>query len=82
VIRSVAGRVRQPFTVCFHAGPASGTTGPRPDQVETSAAEWIDPARLDTLAVHPAMRIWIVDAVDRWPGRVARGRVEAEDLPT
>ncbi len=69
VIRSAAGRVRRPFTVCFHAAPAPGTAPPRPDQVETSAAVWIDPARLDTLPVHPAMRLWIVNALDSGPGR-------------
>jgi 8-oxo-dGTP diphosphatase len=79
VIRSVAGRVRQPFTVCFHATPASGTTDPQPDQVETSDAAWIDPARLDTLPVHSAMRLWIDDALARWPGRIS---VKTEGLST
>jgi 8-oxo-dGTP pyrophosphatase MutT (NUDIX family) len=65
VIRSVAGRVRQPFTVCFHATPTSGTEPPRPDHVETSDAAWVDPAQLDAIAVHPAMRQWIDDALDR-----------------
>lgn len=73
VIRSPAGRVRQPFTVCFHAEPTSGATPPRPDQVETSDAAWIDPGRLDTLPVHPAMRAWIGDALDSRPGRIAVG---------
>jgi 8-oxo-dGTP pyrophosphatase MutT (NUDIX family) len=71
VIRSVAGRVRQPFTVCFHAAPVPGNASPRPDQVETSDAAWMDPARLDTLPVHPAMRLWIGDALDRGPGKSA-----------
>jgi 8-oxo-dGTP pyrophosphatase MutT (NUDIX family) len=65
VIRSVAGRVRQPFTVCFHARPVSGTAAPRPDHVETTEAAWIDPAQLDTLPVHPAMRQWIDDALNQ-----------------
>jgi 8-oxo-dGTP pyrophosphatase MutT (NUDIX family) len=78
VIRSVAGRVRQPFTVCFHAVPGSGAMSPRPDQVETSDAAWIDPARLDALPVHPAMRLWIGDALDRRRGHIAVGDVRTE----
>jgi 8-oxo-dGTP diphosphatase len=65
VIRSVDGRVRQPFTVCFHATPVAGTAAPRPDHVETTDAAWIDPVQLDTLPVHPAMRQWIDDALDQ-----------------
>jgi 8-oxo-dGTP diphosphatase len=63
VIRSVAGRVRQPFTVCFHAVLDAGTAVPRPDHVETSDVAWVDPTRLDTLQVHPAMHRWIDDAL-------------------
>jgi 8-oxo-dGTP pyrophosphatase MutT (NUDIX family) len=78
VIRSVAGRVRQPFTVCYHAEPSSGAAPPRPDQVETSDAAWVDPARLEALPVHPAMRLWIGDALDRWPGRLAVDDITVE----
>jgi 8-oxo-dGTP diphosphatase len=71
-IRSVDGRVRQPFTVCFHAAPAAEGRAPRPDHSETSEAAWIDPVQLGTLPVHPAMRRWIAGALDR------RGRTWAE----
>ncbi len=63
VIRSAGGRVRQPFTVCFHATPDAATATPRPDHVETCDAAWFDPAQVNTLPVHPAMRQWIDDAL-------------------
>jgi 3',5'-cyclic AMP phosphodiesterase CpdA len=58
-------RLRQPFTVCFHASPTPGTPQPRPDHSETSDAAWTDPTQLDALPVHPAMRRWIDDALTR-----------------
>jgi hypothetical protein len=59
----VAGRVRQPFTVCFHATPDATAAAPRPDQVETGDAAWFDPAQFNSLPVHPAMRHWLNDAL-------------------
>jgi hypothetical protein len=47
--------------VCFHALPVDGQ--PDPDHEETCEAAWIDPTRLDTMPIHPSMRIRIVQAL-------------------
>jgi hypothetical protein len=49
------GQVRQPFVVCFHARPLSGS--PDGDQVETSDARWFPTADIPALPIRPAMRI-------------------------
>jgi len=59
------GLVRQPFAVCFHARPLSGS--PAGDQVETSDARWFTPADIGALPVSPAMRLRIGHALA--PGR-------------
>lgn len=63
VIRSAAGEVRQPFVVTYHAIPAPDSPAPRPDLAETGEVAWIDPAGLDAVPTHPAMRRWIDDAL-------------------
>jgi 8-oxo-dGTP pyrophosphatase MutT (NUDIX family) len=55
------GEARQQFAVCFHALPVDGQ--PHPDHHETCEAAWIDPARLDTLPIHPSMRLRIDQAL-------------------
>ena len=60
-----AGLVRQPFAVCFHARPLSGSPGG--DQVETSDARWFAIGDIPTLPIRPAMRMRIAHALT--PGR-------------
>ncbi len=59
------GQVRQPFAVCFHARPLSGTPGG--DQVETSDARWFTAGDVPALPIRPAMRMRIDHALR--PGR-------------
>jgi len=59
------GLVRQPFAVCFHARPLSGTPGG--DQVETSDARWFTAGDIGALPIRPAMRLRIGHALT--PGR-------------
>lgn len=56
VIAYSDGEVRQEFSICFRARPVGGT--PRPSS-ESSEVHWIDPANLDRLNIHPAMRLRI-----------------------
>jgi 8-oxo-dGTP diphosphatase len=59
------GLVRQPFAVCFHARPLSGS--PAGDQVETSDARWFTTGDIPALPIRPAMRLRIGHALT--PGR-------------
>lgn len=53
--------IYQQFAVCFHAfTPVSDA---RPDRHETSAAAWFDPEQTRQLAMHPAMRQRLADAL-------------------
>ena len=56
-----AGLVRQPFAVCFHARPLSGSPGG--DQVETSDARWFTTGDIGALPIGPAMRLRIGHAL-------------------
>ena len=60
------GSVHQQLALCFHAVPADpdGAT-PRPDGSETDAASWCDPTALAGMAMHPAMRLRLNNAVTR-----------------
>ena len=60
-----SGLVRQPFAVCFHARPLSGS--PCGDQVETSDARWFTIGDIPALPIRPAMRMRIAHALT--PGR-------------
>ena len=60
-----AGLVRQPFAVCFHARPLSGT--PAGDQIETSDARWFTAGDIPALPIRPAIRLRIGHALT--PGR-------------
>jgi hypothetical protein len=46
------GQVRQPFAVCFHARPLSGS--PDGDHVETSDARWFTTGDIPALPIRPA----------------------------
>jgi 8-oxo-dGTP pyrophosphatase MutT (NUDIX family) len=59
------GLVRQPFAVCFHARPVSGSPGG--DQVETCDARWFTISDIPALPIRPAMRTRIDHALS--PGR-------------
>ncbi len=60
-----AGLVRQPFAVCFHARPLSGSPGG--DQEETSDARWFTTGDIPALPIRPAIRLRIDHALT--PGR-------------
>ena len=53
--------VRQPFAICFHARPLSGSPGG--DQVETSDARWFTIGDIPALPIRPAMRLRIDHAL-------------------
>ena len=58
------GSIHQQLALCFHAVPAADDgDAPRPDGIETDAASWCDPAALADLAMHPAMRLRLDNAV-------------------
>ena len=65
IAEPLTGAVRQPFAVCFHARPRSGT--PRGDQDETSDARWVAIDSVPALAIQPVMRLRISHALT--PGR-------------
>ena len=59
------GTVHQQLALCFHAVPSipEYPQQPRPDGIETQEAAWCAPAALVNLAMHPAMRMRVHDAV-------------------
>ena len=59
------GTVHQQLALCFHAvpSPSEHPQQPRPDGIETQEAAWRAPAALANLAMHPAMRMRVHDAV-------------------
>jgi 8-oxo-dGTP pyrophosphatase MutT (NUDIX family) len=57
------GTVHQQLALCFHAVPSLDPQQPRPDGIETQDAAWCTPAELANLAMHPAMRMRVHDAV-------------------
>jgi 8-oxo-dGTP pyrophosphatase MutT (NUDIX family) len=58
------GEVRQEFSICFHARPVSGE--PRSSS-ETSQTRWVSPDSLQSLKVHPSMRLRIDRALKHEP---------------
>jgi 8-oxo-dGTP pyrophosphatase MutT (NUDIX family) len=54
------GEVRQQFSVCFTARP---TGGELKTSHESRSVRWVDPAYLDTLEIHPSMRLRIGHAL-------------------
>ncbi|MBV8538992.1 MAG: NUDIX domain-containing protein [Pseudonocardiales bacterium] len=55
------GGIYQQFAVCFHAFTPHSDI--RPDRDETSAAAWFDAEQAERLAMHPAMRQRLTDAL-------------------
>ncbi|MHA6796769.1 NUDIX hydrolase [Pseudonocardia bannensis] len=58
------GEVRQQFSLCFRAVVADSPEAPRPDGTETKAASWVEPQEIDSLNIHPSMRLRIDHALD------------------
>jgi 8-oxo-dGTP pyrophosphatase MutT (NUDIX family) len=58
------GEVRQQFSICFKAELSGDATTPRPDGTETSEAVWVEPDLIDSLQIHPSMRLRITHALD------------------
>jgi ADP-ribose pyrophosphatase YjhB (NUDIX family) len=56
VVEYSDGEVRQQFSICFRARPVGGE--PRPSD-ESSEVEWVRQEALDTLSIHPSMRLRI-----------------------
>ena len=58
------GTVHQQLALCFHAVPSTSEyPQPRPDGIETQEAAWCAPDALVNLAMHPAMRMRVHDAI-------------------
>jgi ADP-ribose pyrophosphatase YjhB (NUDIX family) len=58
------GEVRQQFSICFAATPLAGTPT---TSAETSEVRYIAPADLDTLDIHPSIRLRIDHFLERRP---------------
>ena len=54
------GEVRQQFSLCFTARLVGGEAR---TSSESKAVEWVDPARLDALPMHPSMRERLANAL-------------------
>ncbi len=50
------GEVRQQFSICFRARPLGGSPT---TSSESSEVRWVDPDKLDSLDIHPSMRLRI-----------------------
>ncbi|MFF7634249.1 NUDIX hydrolase [Kitasatospora sp. NPDC008050] len=50
------GEVRQQFSICFRARPVGGALR---TSEESKEVRWVDSADLDTLTIHPSMRLRI-----------------------
>ncbi|MHA6623899.1 NUDIX hydrolase [Pseudonocardia sichuanensis] len=58
------GEVRQQFSLCFRADLVGDSTTPQADETETRAATWVEPDVIDSLNIHPSMRLRIAHALD------------------
>ena len=56
VVEYSDGEVRQQFSLCFRARPTGGTPAVSEESTEV---RWVNPAELDSLAIHPSMRLRI-----------------------
>lgn len=56
VIAFADGEVRQQFSLCFRAQPSSGDLR---TSSESNEVLWVEPAHLDDLNIHPAIRLRI-----------------------
>jgi 8-oxo-dGTP pyrophosphatase MutT (NUDIX family) len=57
------GEVRQQFSLCYEGRWLGGE--PHEDGTETKAVRWVQPSELDTLNIHPSMRLRIDHAIDQ-----------------
>ncbi|WP_405743211.1 NUDIX domain-containing protein [Streptomyces sp. NBC_01525] len=55
------GEVRQQFSICFHAHPTGGSLR---TSEESKEVRWVSPADLDSLTIHPSMRLRISHGLD------------------
>lgn len=55
------GEVRQQFSICFRATPISGELR---TSSESKEVRWVSPADLDSLDIHPSMRLRIEHGLD------------------
>jgi 8-oxo-dGTP pyrophosphatase MutT (NUDIX family) len=55
------GEVRQEFSLCFHARPVSGMLS---SDSEIRQVRWIMPDRLESLSIHPSMRLRIIHGLE------------------
>ncbi|MEU5469497.1 NUDIX hydrolase [Streptomyces lydicus] len=55
------GEVRQQFSICFHARPVAGTLR---TSSESKEVRWVSPTDLDSLDIHPSMRLRIMHGLD------------------
>lgn len=55
------GEVRQQFSICFHARPVGGSLR---TSSESKEVRWVSPTDLDTLDIHPSMRLRIDHGLD------------------
>jgi 8-oxo-dGTP diphosphatase len=62
IVRGADGVVRQQFAVVL-SGEQVGQAAPRGDGIETDAAAWVAPEDLADLAIEPATRVRITDAL-------------------
>lgn len=62
VVEYSDGEVRQQFSVCFSAKPIDGV--PQSTD-ETSEARYVEPKELDTLDIHPSIRLRIQHFLER-----------------
>jgi 8-oxo-dGTP pyrophosphatase MutT (NUDIX family) len=56
------GEVRQEFSLCFRARPVGGS--PRPSS-ETRRVSWVPVDQIDSMEIHPSMRLRITHALER-----------------
>jgi ADP-ribose pyrophosphatase YjhB (NUDIX family) len=55
------GEVRQQFSICFHARPVGGSLR---TSSESKEVRWVPPTDLDTLNIHPSMKLRIEHGLD------------------
>jgi ADP-ribose pyrophosphatase YjhB (NUDIX family) len=55
------GEVRQQFSICFHARPVGGSLR---TSSESKEVRWVSPADLDSLTIHPSMRLRLDHGLD------------------
>jgi ADP-ribose pyrophosphatase YjhB (NUDIX family) len=61
VIEYEDGEVRQEFSICFHARPIGGSLR---TSSESRIVQWVPPADLAKLSIHPSMRLRIEHAIE------------------